>query len=435
MRVAMPINWNLNSYSLPNLARHNFRELGKIMNDTKSFVISAIRTESVAVGDFNQHFDLLHIPNLGGYRFPLIESIHCKNIILGLSGIDEVIYGKDVIAYGSPWKITKTLIDESVNNWKQFIDKIRLIHVTTKSEYEEMQKYLKIPDRKLNIIPHGVDHDFFKPSADKNKTRKEILKILNLPDKKYFLHVGERNWKRKNLSRIFEAYKLIQKHGIDYQLIIVGKQYEQITKHGKKIPGVIFLGKISNEHLLKLYQSAEGFLLPSIHEGFGMPLVEAMSCGVPCISSDRHSPPEVLNESGILVDPYNVESIANAMLSLATNPSLHDELSSKSLKHAKSFSWSKNANELFNLYNIDSSKKMENFERNYELAAYRTLVTICDLFPDEKQNFISSILSFEYSDLIKWAIDYGLNDPQTKDFLLPFEDWFYQQSEIRRTTK
>ena len=78
---------------------------------------------------------------------------------------------------------------------------------------------------------------------------------------------------------------------------------------------------------------------------------------------------------------------------------------------------------------------MENFERNYELAAYRTLVTICDLFPDEKQNFISSILSFEYSDLIKWAIDYGLNDPQTKDFLLPFEDWFYQQSEIRRTTK
>ena len=114
MRVAMPINWNLNSYSLTNLARHNFRELGKIMNDTKSFVISAIRTESVAVGDFNQHFDLLHIPNLGGYRFPLIESIHCKNIILGLSGIDEVIYGKDVLVWKDSWKTVKPIIDKEI---------------------------------------------------------------------------------------------------------------------------------------------------------------------------------------------------------------------------------------------------------------------------------------------------------------------------------
>lgn len=71
MRIAMAINWNLEASSLTNIARNNFRELGKLMNQTKSFTISAIGIQSVSVGDFNQHFDLLHIPNMGGYKFSL----------------------------------------------------------------------------------------------------------------------------------------------------------------------------------------------------------------------------------------------------------------------------------------------------------------------------------------------------------------------------
>ena len=96
MRVAMAINWNLDASSLTNIARNNFRELGKLMNQTKSFTISAIGIQSVSVGDFNQHFDLLHIPNMGGYKFSLNAVIHCDNIILGCSGIDEIIYGEAV---------------------------------------------------------------------------------------------------------------------------------------------------------------------------------------------------------------------------------------------------------------------------------------------------------------------------------------------------
>ena len=74
MRVAMPINWNLDASSLTNIARHNFREIGKIMNETKSFTLSAIGIQSVSLGDFNQHYDLLHIPNMGGYKFALNAS-------------------------------------------------------------------------------------------------------------------------------------------------------------------------------------------------------------------------------------------------------------------------------------------------------------------------------------------------------------------------
>jgi len=68
MKIAMPINWNLEAASLTNIARNNFREIGKKMNETRSFTIAATRIESVGLGDFNQHYDLLHIPNIGGYR-------------------------------------------------------------------------------------------------------------------------------------------------------------------------------------------------------------------------------------------------------------------------------------------------------------------------------------------------------------------------------
>ena len=77
----MPINWNLDASSLTNIARHNFRELGKIMNTTQSFTISAIGIQSVGLGDFNQRFDLLHIPNMGGYRFSIAGKELSKMII------------------------------------------------------------------------------------------------------------------------------------------------------------------------------------------------------------------------------------------------------------------------------------------------------------------------------------------------------------------
>ena len=163
----MPINWNLDASSLTNIARHNFRELGKIMNSTRSFTISAVGIQSVGLGDFNQRFDLLHIPNMGGYRFATNATNHCKKIVFGLSGIDEVIYGKEVMLWKNMWKVEEPRIKKELEKWKKFAHKVKIIHVTTKSELEEMHKYLGVPREKMKIIPHGVDHDFFMPPKDK----------------------------------------------------------------------------------------------------------------------------------------------------------------------------------------------------------------------------------------------------------------------------
>ncbi len=425
MKIAITINWNLDASSLTNIARHNFRELGKIMNKTKSFTLSAIGIQSVSLGDFNQRYDILHIPNMGGYKFPTNSTDHCKKIIFGLSGIDEVIYGKDVMLWKHTWYIQEPIIKKEIENWRTFTNKVKSIHVTTKSEFEEMHKYLRIPYNKMTIIPHGVDHDFFVPSKDKEKTRTKILSKLNIPNQKYFLNIGETNFVRKNQERLIKAFIKCKKFGLTHNLIIAGKHVLELENICNNEPGIFLLDWITNDDLLELIQGADVFVLPSIHEGFGMPLVESMACGIPCISSNIHSPPEVISDCGLLVNPYDVSDIANAMISIINEPKLLEELSEKSLKRSNDFSWKKNAQQIFKLYDIDPKKPMENFDYFYDLAAYRTLVSVCDFFPDQKQNMILSLLRFDYTDILNWAINSGLDDPMTKDFLLPFEDWIY----------
>jgi glycosyltransferase involved in cell wall biosynthesis len=195
MRVAMAINWNLDASSLTNIARNNFREIGILMNQTKSFTIAAIGIQSVSVGNFNQHFDLLHIPNMGGYKFAVNTVLHCNNIIFGTSGIDEIVYGKDILVWKGSWNAVKKEISKEITYWKKYINKIKHIHVVTNSELKEFHKYLEIPYEKMSIIPHGVNHSFFKPSKNKEDTRKKILSKLNIPNSPYFLHIGEKESK------------------------------------------------------------------------------------------------------------------------------------------------------------------------------------------------------------------------------------------------
>jgi len=427
MRIALPINWNLSASSLTNIARHTFREIGKMMNETKSFTLAATRLESISVGDFNQHFDLAHISNIGGYGFPLNATSHCKNIICGLVGIDEVIYGKEVMTGHGTWTLSQPHIKKALKNWEKYNKKINFFHVGTESEREEMHQYLKIPYEKIKIIPLGVDHDFFKPSIDKDLTRKQVLSELNIPYEKYFFHVSEMNFARKNQIRLAEAYQMARESGLKHNLIIAGKHLPQIKKKIGNLPGIFFLDWVTNEQLLQLYQGADAFVLPSIHEGFGIPLVESMCCGVPCISTNKHSPPHLIQDAGILVNPRDVSEISNSMLNIVKDPKLLKQLSEKSLKRSEYFSWKKYAKQVFELYDIDYTKKMVDFDTQYELAAYRTLVTVCDTFPDKEHPLLFSLLKLDYTKLLEWAADYGLHDSKTKDFLIPFESWIYKK--------
>ena len=171
-------------------------------------------------------------------------------------------------------------------------------------------------------------------------------------------------------------------------------------------------------------------ILPSIHEGFGLPLVEAMACGVPCITSNKHSPPEVVGDSGILVDPYNVTEISDAMIKLGKDEKLRSELSQKALVRSKDFSWKTNAASLLQLYEKSVPKTTSwDFKKNFEVSARRTLATVCELYPHKSQRMLESLLTFDYSKMVDWALKDGLSDDKTKDFLLPLETWLRNKSE------
>jgi len=406
------------------IARNMFRELGKMMNNTQTFTITALRQDDLGVGDINQHYDCISIPNMGGYAFPSDKSLFCKNLILGPSGIDEVIYGEEVFFDKSLWKRHKPLMEKEVLRWNKHIDKISAVHVVTKSELDEMHQYLKIPKDKMTIIPHGVNHDIFKPAENKSKNRKTVLEKFDLSDQSYFIHISEINYARKNLFRILDAFKKAREQKIPQKLILVGKTLPSISKKIKEYKDVILLGFVSEDDLISLIQCADAMILPSIHEGFGLPLLEAMSCGIPSITMNKHAPPEVVRDSGLLVDPYNIHDITAMMVEINKNNILKTK-SARAYELSHKYSWEKHAIQILALYSkFTSTSKNWNFYDSFELAAYRTLTTVVGLFAEEKKDILSqSMLNFDYQKIIQWSIEYGLVMPQTKEFLLPFKDW------------
>ena len=430
MRIGVVIDWNPHASSLMNIARNMFRELGKLMIEKQSFTVTALRKDTLGIGDINQHYDCIHIPNMGGYAFPSNKMLSCKNLILGPSGIDEVIYGDEVFFDKSLWKRHQPLIKKEVSRWAKHVDKISAVHVVTKSELNEMHEYLQIPKEKMTIIPHGVDHSLFKLPKNKFDTRKTILKKFNLDDTKYFIHVSEINYARKNLFRMLDAFKKARENKIPQKLILVGKTLPKTSKKIKEYKDVIQLGYVSDDELVSLIQASDAIVLPSIHEGFGMPLLESMACGVPSITMNKHAPPEVVEDSGLLVDSHNIDDIVTKMIEINQN-NLLNTLSEKAFRLSEKYSWKKHATQILSLYSKSTHTKQNwDFSNNYDLAAYRTLATIIELFADEKKNILSqSLLNFDYQKIISWSIEYGLFMPQCKDFLLPFKDWLLSKTE------
>ena len=427
MRIGIAVDYGkyANASSLNLIARKVFLELGKLMNQKKTFTIAAIKYEDIGIGDVNLHYDCIMIPNMGGYKFPHFRALTSNNLIIGLSGIDEVILGEQVYKSKADWLQNKPIIEKEVPKWEKYVDKIKMIHVPTNAEKEQMTKYLNIPPEKIHVIYHGVDHDIFKPIKDKNGKRKKILGKFFMKNSPYFIHISESNWARKNVPRMIEAFRQARESGIRHNLIILGRTDPIIYQIASSTHGVKILGYVSTEHLVDLLQCADALILPSLHEGFGLPLAEAMACGVPVIASNVFSLPEVVGNAGLFVDPYDISDITSKIIEMSTNESLRDTLSKKALDESKRYDWSSVAEKLLYLIEQNVVYKSDHFDfdENYDIASYRTLTTVCEIKPELRSISIENLLEFNYSNIISWSNEIGLEDNEIKDFLIPFKDW------------
>lgn len=164
---------------------------------------------------------------------------------------------------------------------------------------------------------------------------------------------------RKNNQRLIKCYYqlLLEKSLEDIYLVLVGSKgwlYDEIFETVNSYPElknkVIFTGYVDDEDLSSIYSGATLFVYPSLYEGFGLPPLEAMQCGVPVITSNTSSLPEVVGDAGIMINPKDEDALCQAILNLLNNSDLQKELSEKGLERAKIFNWEKCARETVEIY-------------------------------------------------------------------------------------
>ena len=170
----------------------------------------------------------------------------------------------------------------------------------------------------------------------------------------YFVFVGSLN-QRKNVEGLLRAFDLFkQKGNFPHKLVIVGECMWSMTSIDSEIEqmehadDVVFMGRLQPDALRDVTASADALVLPSFLEGFGVPIVEAMNCDVPVITSNCTSMPEVAGDAGLLINPHSDEEIANAMVQLATDAELRQKLIENAKIQRQKFSWDKSAVDLWN---------------------------------------------------------------------------------------
>ncbi|MEH2198978.1 glycosyltransferase family 4 protein [Nostoc sp.] len=197
---------------------------------------------------------------------------------------------------------------------------------------QDITNFYGIPANKITAIPLAYDRTHFR--------------LLNLPTRNYFLYIG-RQEPYKNIQGLIAAFAALPNYK-DYELWLVGpsdRRYTptltaQVAELGITNQ-VKFLDYVPYDELPKIINEAIALVFPSLWEGFGLPVLEAMACGTPVITSNLSSLPEVAGDAAILIDPYKIGEITEAMQAIATNSGLRSRLSSQGITHCQQFSWEK----------------------------------------------------------------------------------------------
>jgi glycosyltransferase involved in cell wall biosynthesis len=222
----------------------------------------------------------------------------------------------------------------------KFTKKAKHIVTVSNATKQDLIDTYQVPADKITVSWNGANEVFVPLSSeDVAHVRNHLTK-----DKPYFLFVGSIH-PRKNVKRLIEAYLKYREKNDTYDLVVVGepmwKQNQELL--ALKHESIHYTGHLSIQKLVRVMGAAACFVYVPYFEGFGIPLVEAMRCGVPIIAGDRTSLPEVVGDAGMLVDPFSVDEIQDAMLRVAQDEFLRDELAKKSFERRVHFSWDKSA--------------------------------------------------------------------------------------------
>jgi glycosyltransferase involved in cell wall biosynthesis len=211
---------------------------------------------------------------------------------------------------------------------------------------QDLIHFFGVREEKIDVIPIAADTRF-RPVVDISRLAL-VRERYNLPEH-FILYVGHLE-PRKNLDRLVRAFvQLCAQDVTTHSLIILGKPsfgFESMLDRAKRsgfASRIVLTGYVEDEDMPAVYTLADALVFPSLHEGFGVPLLEAMACGVPIVTSNVSALPEIAGDAAILVDPYNVESIAGGIVQVLSDEGVRQRLVEKGFERVNLFSVEKSA--------------------------------------------------------------------------------------------
>jgi glycosyltransferase involved in cell wall biosynthesis len=232
----------------------------------------------------------------------------------------------------------------------------RHIVAVSSSTREDLEELLGVPPYRVTVIPEAAATEGLERGHDGTSRYVDPASLPQGIRPGYLLFVGERR-PHKNLVNLIRAYARAREIVPSLpDLVIVGHRHADYAEPERTVelvrlkPHVHFFDGVGDRTLQALYAHAGVFLLPSLYEGFGLPILEAMMAGVPVLTSNISSMPEVAGDAALLVDPYDIESIAKGMCRLTEEPRLRHELITKGRLWSRQFTWQRVARATFRVY-------------------------------------------------------------------------------------
>lgn len=248
-------------------------------------------------------------------------------------------------------------VPEAFSPWRRRVGKV-LLHrgvraaarVLTVSEAtsRDLVEWFPSAAPKLRVVPNGVG-PFFRPSPEGE--RRDLPPGVASP---YLLCVGNRK-PHKNLAAAVETLAELRAERPDLSLVVAGDVYdgwEAVLRRAEALgvrDRLVEMEGVNDAQLRSLYSGCEALLFPSLYEGFGLPVLEAMACGAPVVASNRSSVPEVVGDAGLLADPERPAEMAAAVLRLRREPGLREELVRRGRERAAAFTWERAAREILDV--------------------------------------------------------------------------------------
>jgi len=252
-------------------------------------------------------------------------------------------------------RYSKKLFGQALSSWKLGRRAKQASRVIAVSQFSarEIQEVFHLPSEHIVVIHHGCSPDMF-PDHEARKFQ-EVRDRLQLPDRPFILFVGGAE-PRKNHTVLFQAFARSEKLVKSFSLVAVG----DVESRGASLvrtagelgisDSVCCPGYLTAEDLRMVYSYAEGFVFPSLYEGFGLPLLDAMACGTPVITGTRSALPEVAGDAALYVNPQDPEQLGAELERLVHDRELQEQLRKKGFERVKQFTWDRAAEETLNLY-------------------------------------------------------------------------------------